>query len=96
MEQEIADLKKELKQKDSTIRYLKNVNTELERQLKSQPAKIHNERGAGRKSKITSEMIAEIKALRQKNLSFSQIAKVCSQSSGVTISKSSVYKIIMK
>jgi len=96
LQKEVSDLKEVLRKKDSTIRHLNNVVANLRKQLESKPQKIHNERGAGRKSKITTEMVAEVMNLRHKNLSIAEIAKVYSQNSDNQISKSSVYKIIKK
>ena len=93
-QKEITDLKEALRRKNSTIKHLNNVVADLRSKLEAHPKKNHNERGVGRKPKVTPEMIIEVKKLRQKNLSISEIAKIYSQNSGNTISKSSVYKII--
>jgi predicted RNase H-like nuclease (RuvC/YqgF family) len=85
MKKEIERLKAEIQEKDELI-------TELQSQLE-QPQKIYNERGAGRKTKITNEMIVEVLMLRQEGHGFSKIAKLYSENTGEKISKATVDKI---
>jgi len=85
MKREIEKLKAEIKEKDKLI-------AELQSQLQ-QPQKIHNERGAGRKTKITDEMVVEVLTLRQEGYGFSKIAKIYSEKTGISISKATVDKI---
>jgi predicted RNase H-like nuclease (RuvC/YqgF family) len=79
---------------------LKSKVQEYENQIKKLTAKInvfenpiHNERGAGRKSKATDENVAEISRLRTEGYSYSQIANILTENSGEYISKSTVAKI---
>jgi predicted RNase H-like nuclease (RuvC/YqgF family) len=85
MKREIERLKAEIKEKDLLI-------AELQSQLEN-PQKIYNERGAGRKTKITNEMVVEVLNLRQEGYGFSKIAKLYSESTGISISKATVDKI---
>jgi hypothetical protein len=52
--------------------------------------RIHNERGAGRKSKLTTEQIKKVKQLRNEGKSYGAISKE------VGMSKAYVYKLIKK
>ena len=71
-------------------------NKSLKNQLQKikEPPKIHNEHGAGRKSKATTENVAEILQLRSERYSYSQIANILTENSGEYISKSTVAKIV--
>ncbi|MCL2638167.1 MAG: hypothetical protein FWD48_07305 [Oscillospiraceae bacterium] len=61
--------------------------------LKSQ--RSFNERGAGRKSKITTEIENYVIGLRQRGNSFAEISKICVEND-IVISKSTVDRIIRK
>jgi hypothetical protein len=52
---------------NSREKTIEKLNAEIA-MLKLQLEKVHNQRGAGRKSKITPEMTAEVRKLRQKNI----------------------------
>jgi YesN/AraC family two-component response regulator len=52
--------------------------------------RVHNERGAGRKSSLTEEQRQKINELHKQNLSYGKIAKE------VGLSKAYVYKLIKK
>ena len=88
------NLRKQIGSKDRLINELKTEIAELKCKLAEKPLKVHNERRAGRKPIATVEMKTEVKILRQKGLSCSEIAKTYSQNTGKTISKSTVYKLI--
>jgi predicted RNase H-like nuclease (RuvC/YqgF family) len=85
MKREIEKLKAEIKEKDALI-------VELQSQLQ-QPQRVHNERGAGRKTKITDEMVVEVLTLRQEGYGFNKIAKIYTKNTGISISKATVVKI---
>jgi hypothetical protein len=91
---ENQNLRKQISNRDRLINELKTEIANLKHRLESKPPRIHNERGAGRKSITTEEMKTEVRALRQKGLSCSEIAKIITQNMGKIISKSTVYKII--
>lgn len=54
----------------------------------------YNERGAGRKSKITDEVIVQVKRLKSENKSLAEIAAEITSSTGINYSKSTVKKIV--
>ncbi len=54
----------------------------------------YNERGAGRKSKITDEVITKVKYLKSENKSLAEIAAELISSTSVNYSKSTVKKIV--
>ena len=87
-------LRKQIGIKDRTINELRAEIAKLKLPLETKPPKIHNERSAGRKPIATPEMKIEVRALRQKGLSCSEIAKTYLQNTGKTLSKSTVYKLI--
>jgi len=93
---EIHELKEALCKRNRTIEKLNAEVMELKGRLQSKSLKTHNERGAGRKSIITSDMKAAILDLRKQGLSLAKIAETYSQKAGVKVSKSTVYKIISK
>jgi hypothetical protein len=94
LSKENYNLRKQIGGKDRIINELKTEISNLKLRLESKPPKIHNERGAGRKSITTDEMKTEVRALKQKGLSCSEIAKSITQNTGKIISKSTVYKLI--
>ena len=54
----------------------------------------HNARGAGRKSKITADIIEQAKYLKNEGKSLSQIATLLTLETGVNYSKSAIKKIV--
>ncbi|MCY6485899.1 helix-turn-helix domain-containing protein [Clostridium aestuarii] len=87
----VSELYDKSKEKNST---LINKCTELAKENKelkeNRIEKKHNERGAGRKSKLTDEQLQKIKMLYQNGKSYGSIAKE------VGLSKAYVYKLINK
>ena len=68
---------------------------ELERTIQTLQERLNqsdliNPRGAGRKSRITDDVLSCIKDLRQKGLSFSKIAAELTETTGTEWSKSTV------
>ena len=89
-----APVKTESQRKDEIIAELRVETADLKQKLAEKPPKIHNERHAGRKPKVSYEMKTEIKNLHNQGLSSAEIAKIFIQKTGVIISKSTVYKLI--
>ena len=54
----------------------------------------HNARGAGRRSKITANIIVRVKDLKSEGKSLSQIATLLTLETGVNYSKSAIKKIV--
>lgn len=69
------------------VEFLRAENLKL---TNKKSKKVHNERGAGRKSNLTTEQVQRIEKLHQKGKSYGAIAKE------VGLSKSYIYKLINK
>ena len=54
----------------------------------------HNARGAGRRSKVTADVIVRVKDLKSEGKSLSQIATLLTLETGVNYSKSAIKKIV--
>jgi len=76
------------------IAELQNENEHLKSELE-QSRRTYNERGAGRKSRITSEIENYVVELRQNENSFAEISHICAEN-GFPISKSTVDRILRK
>jgi predicted RNase H-like nuclease (RuvC/YqgF family) len=92
MKKEIERLKSELENKDAIISELQNENEYLKSELEHSQRPF-NERGAGRKSKITQEIKDFVVELRQNGNSFAEISYICAENS-FPISKSTVDRIL--
>lgn len=82
---ELEDWKNEYKEKLSQLR-----KEHLSLIKKETVKKVHNDRGAGRKSKLTTEQLDIVIELHQKGLSYNKIGQE------VGLSKAYVYKLIKK
>ena len=71
-------LKHKSERLEQDIKYIKDVYT---------GEKTHNERGAGRKSKLSSEQIAEIQSQRRNGISYRKLAEKYDCSAGT------IYKV---
>jgi regulator of replication initiation timing len=92
MQRQIKRLKAELQAKNTTIAKLQNENEHLKSELEHSQRPF-NERGAGRKSKITQEIKDFVVELRQNGNSFAEISYICAEN-GFPISKSTVDRIL--
>ena len=66
-------------------------------QLKHKAAKAsipHNARGAGRRSKVTADVIVRVKELKNEGKSLSQMATLLTLETGHNYSKSTIKKIV--
>jgi predicted RNase H-like nuclease (RuvC/YqgF family) len=81
LEKRVSELEEKLKEKDEYIEQLHEITSKK------------NGQKVGRKSKATDENIAEITRLHNEGYSYSQIAKIFTQTTGENISKSTVAKI---
>lgn len=86
-------LKNEIEQKDELIQKLQNELNEIKISLEANPRNTYNERGAGRKSKITKELVEWVLCQRQNGYSFAQIANFYMQETGEKISKSTIDRV---
>lgn len=100
---EVEDLKFAIVQKNILVASYEPklfVQTERAERLDKLVARLrkkvprHNERGAGRKSKITDEIITQVKRLKSENKSLAEIAAELSSPTGINYSKSTVKKIV--
>lgn len=87
------DLEKEVLQLRAQ---LADAKRQLDNAVNQPRQKVHNERGAGRKSKVDEETAAEILRLWNCGRSLSQIVKDIAQSTGVCICKATVHNILRK
>lgn len=94
---ENGKLKIELRERDELIKKLQdeidNLRVEYQQALEDNPPRKHNERRAGRKSKITIENAKIIARLFYEGHSFSEIADLYTQETGEKISKSTVDRV---
>ena len=67
---------------------LQELRVEYLELVKKEEGKVHNERGAGRKSKLTQEQLDKVNELHKQGLSYNKIGQE------VGISKAYVYKLI--
>lgn len=87
-----------LTEHNQVVEFHKNQNTSLRNvmeRLKKNP-KIHNQRGAGRKSRITPDNIAFTKQALSQGKGITEIARHLSQASGKPWSKSTVRYMMEK
>ena len=98
--QEIQSLAEENERLKAEITRLSELVSEQEKSiqgcretiygLRQERHKMFNSRGAGRKSRITEDILSCIKDLRRKGLSFSKIAANLTETTGTEWSKSTV------
>ena len=98
----IVELQNENEKLKLVVRELENAcdrlieekhNLYYELNIKSQ--RPFNERGAGRKSRITPEIENYVVELRQNGYSFADISNICAEN-GIVLSKSTVDRILRK
>ena len=98
-QEENKNLKAEINSQNELIDELYSRMQELNNKIRDmemcaeQNLRQHNERGAGRKSKITPEIADYVVRLRQEGYSFAEISNICAQND-IVISKSTVDRII--
>lgn len=63
-------------------------------EIKNQQFCKHNERGAGRKKKATSQVFLRVRELRETGLSQTKIAAALLEEHGITISRTTVGEIV--
>lgn len=105
LEKEIEMLKAKLcssvplTEHEQIVEFYKTQNTGLKNtieRLKNTPSKIHNARGAGRKSRITPDNIVFTKQALSQGKGLTEIAKLLSQVDGKPWSKSTVKYMIVR
>ena len=98
MQREKLDQSIPLEEHERLIRLLKEQNSGLRKtieNLRNQPRQ-HNERGAGRKSRITSEHVDFVKQEKKNGRSLSEIARLLSEQGDRSWSKSTIKYILTK
>jgi len=112
LEKEVDDLNAALTFSDQIIaefegrvKFLKQERKELENRLKpfqnqteinNCPSIVHNERGAGRKSRVDEKTLELIKSMQKQGLSHRQIARKLTEATGKPWSKSTIGYILSK
>lgn len=104
LEYEVERLNAKLEQKNELLqqsiskseheKLMERQKREYEMKLSAHPPRVHNERGAGRKPKLTDEIKIRILALHGQRYSQMKTARAVSDEFGVTISRSTVGNII--
>ncbi len=83
-----------IQEHEKALALLKEKHAQELAKINNRQLKVHNERGAGRKKKVTNQVILRVVALRQEGLSQQKISKAIFEELGIVISRTTVGEIV--